>query len=55
MAIRRTQGPNSGRVIIRLIECPACGEDLSGATGQFRSAHIAGHNPEDFGLPPLRD
>jgi len=40
---------------VRLIECPACGEDLSNATGQSRSSHIAGHSPEDFGLPPLWD
>jgi len=33
-----------------LRECPACLADLS---GQSVIEHIAGHQPEDFGLTPL--
>ncbi|GGL57518.1 hypothetical protein [Halocalculus aciditolerans] len=54
MTARRYETP-SGHHRVVLTACPArdCGVDLSGATKA--SAHIATHDPEDFGLSPLRD
>jgi hypothetical protein len=38
--------------IVVLVECPACGESLRGK--RHPSAHVHRHDPEDFGLTPLR-
>ena len=43
---------------VGLIRCPACGTDLTDENGrriagQHVTQHIAGHDPEDFGLTPL--
>lgn len=50
----------SAAQMVMLVKCPACGADLTGedgepVTGQTRNAHIASHDPEDFGLSPLED
>lgn len=43
---------SGGSIKKSLVECPACGADLSGATKA--SAHLVNeHLPEDFGLTPL--
>lgn len=40
--------------VVRLIECPACGEELEPEQGVGKvSYHIAEHSPEDFGLSPI--
>jgi hypothetical protein len=44
-------GPGGPTYLARLVECPACGEDLEDATN--RPTHIGQHDPEDFGLSPL--
>lgn len=39
---------------VRLVACPACFKRFSPAVGNNTSRHIARHDPEDFGLEPLR-
>lgn len=53
MALKRRQG--SDRIEYILVECPACGADLSDTNGIGRTSHIAEHTPADFGLTPLAD
>lgn len=53
--VRYQQDTAGGRLLLRLVECPACGADL---TVDWRGDgtvpdHVASHDPEDFGLAPL--
>lgn len=41
---------------LRLVECPVCEESLDPHVGRsVVQDHIAEHDPEDFGLSPLRE
>lgn len=45
---------HGGSETVRLHKCPACGEDFPMNYGNNRAVHILFHDPEDFGLSPLR-
>jgi hypothetical protein len=51
MTLRRVTDAD-GITRVELVQCPVCGADLENATN--RAEHISTHDPEDFGLEPLR-
>lgn len=42
---------DTGHDKVTLVKCPACNTDL---TEKSQTWHISNHNPEDFGLSPMR-
>jgi len=52
MTLREKEQSNGG-TLPSLVECPACGEDLTDTKPCIHIADEHGESPEDFGLSPI--